>query len=402
MRTKEKVDSILSEIEEENSEVRKFGEGYKMSGQDIADAYNRDGIFLKVTPPATNLSGKDQVLMAELGEINRKNQTDFARNFGNAGGVRKIITLMKKAYWKIRVKLFRPMFDEQNAFNAHTVASLNELNRIRCEYEYEFNEHRMTINKLIKQNQMLNSRIDRLQSLLNSQSFSTGCGLSDVEYEAFEDNFRGSFDLVKERLSMYVPYFKNAGSTILEIGSGRGEFLTLMRESNIKAVGIDIFEPFVNRCIKSGLNVKYGDGVSYLKQIEDNSLGGLFAAQVIEHLATDQLIELCKEAHRAVAPGGHVIFETPNPMCSSIFTNAFYLDPSHQKPVHPIFIQYILRMVGFDSVEIIFTEPSKCGVDVPELKGEGIENLEAFNEFMTQLGDKVYGSQDYAVVARKL
>lgn len=45
-------------------------------------------------------------------------------------------------------------------------------------------------------------------------------------YIAFEDHFRGPFDIIKERVSTYLNdlnYLANSGKTVVDIGCGRGE-----------------------------------------------------------------------------------------------------------------------------------------------------------------------------------
>lgn len=401
MRTKDKVADIVSEIEEKNVAVRKIGEGYTMSAQDIANSYNKDGVKRRVLLEDQAISGNDQGLMRSLRNLQSRPHTTLQREFAPAGGAKKIVMSMKKLYWKIRAKMFFPMFQEQNVINSETVGALTELNRMRSEYELEMTRLRASMERLVTQNALMVERLDKLQGIVNSLGLTKGCGLSDVEYEAFENSFRGTEEDITERLKIYLPYFENATIPVLEIGSGRGEFLSLLRDQNVIAFGVDVFEPFVNKCLKKGLTVKFGDGVSFLNTVENDSLGGIFAAQVIEHISTEDLITLCKEAYRCVQPGSYVIFETPNPTCVSIFTNSFYIDPSHKNPVHPSLVYYIMKMVGFDEVQILYTEGSKVPINIPELKGDGIENLDEFNKVMSELNTKIFGSQDYAVIARK-
>ena len=99
--------------------------------------------------------------------------------------------------------------------------------------------------------------------------------------------------------------------------------------------------------------------------------------------------------------GGYIIMETPNPMSLAIYTHAFYMDPSHNKPIHPLTMEYFMRKVGFKEVEILFTESSKYPADIPKLVGDHIENLEAFNQSMEEVSRTLFGSQDYAIIGRK-
>ena len=91
--------------------------------------------------------------------------------------------------------------------------------------------------------------------------------------------------------------------------------------------------------------------------------------------------------------------ETPNPTCLAIYSHAFYIDPSHNKPVHPLTIKYILEKSGFKNIEIIYTDTSKLPVSIPEISG--IEEADKFNEVMHMISELLFGSQDYAVIAKK-
>jgi len=84
----------------------------------------------------------------------------------------------------------------------------------------------------------------------------------------------------------------------------------------------------------------------------------------------------------------------------AIYTECFYMDPSHQKPVHPQTLKYIAEKAGFSSVEILFTESSRMPFSIPRLK-DGEPDFEAFNTAMERVSNLLYGSQDYSIIARK-
>ena len=221
---------------------------------------------------------------------------------------------------------------------------------------------------------------------------------SCIDYFDFENHFRGSREQIKEVQRQYIPYF-DGKDNVLDLGCGRGEFLELLKECHINAIGVECYTEFAEYCKMKSLNVVEEDALSYLEKQE--KVGGIFAGQLIEHLKTNQVMRLCELAYEKLEKGAYVILETPNPMSLAIYTHAFYMDPSHNKPVHPLLMEYFMKKAGFTDVQIVFTESSKYPVDIPTLKGENIENIEAFNESMKIVSNTLFGSQDYAIVARK-
>ena len=174
-----------------------------------------------------------------------------------------------------------------------------------------------------------------------------------------------------------------------------------MKENDINAVGVDMYVPFVLECQEKGLQVYNENVIDYVHKLDAASVDGIFAAQLAEHLESGELVQLCNDAYEKLEESGVFVLETPNPTCLSVFTNAFYVDPSHKTPIHPKTLEYILKEAGFSNVDIIFTENSKIGYRLPLLNAAGVANLSEFNDGINCLSDLIFGSQDYAIVARK-
>ncbi len=223
---------------------------------------------------------------------------------------------------------------------------------------------------------------------------------SKLDYFKFQNHFRGTRMQIKKRQEIYLPYFKGTDETVLDIGCGRGEFLSLMKENDIPAFGVDMYPEYVVEGELNGLDIRCGDGIQFLRNSEI-CFGGIFCAQVIEHINFAELQELCFTAYTKLIEGGCLILETPNPTCLSIFSGAFYTDPTHNKPLPPWLVEYVLREAGFRDIEVIFTEGSRAGEPLPKIKGNGIENLDEVNAGISKVSELLYGSQDYAIVARK-
>lgn len=221
---------------------------------------------------------------------------------------------------------------------------------------------------------------------------------TSIDYFDFENHFRGDRTLIKTRQTQYLPYFKNCRS-VVDIGCGRGEFLQLLKENNIDAVGVDTYDEFVDYCRDLDLDAICDDGNHYLSSIDHTD--GIFVGQVVEHMTTEQIIQLCNIAWEKLDPGAYLIIETPNPTSLAIYTHAFYMDPSHVKPVHPMTMEYFLKNAGFKDVNVIYTPCSRLDTEIPRLDGENIKNLDAFNDAMHVVSETLFGSQDYAIIARK-
>lgn len=218
----------------------------------------------------------------------------------------------------------------------------------------------------------------------------------DIDYFDFENYFRGSRKHIKKVQEIYLPYFKDC-SNVVDIGCGRGEFLELLKDNNINAIGVDYYDEFVEYCRMKELNVVCGDAVEYLEKVE--KVDGIYAGQLIEHLETEQVIRLCELAYKKLLKGCYAIFETPNPTSLAIFANSFYMDPSHIKPVHPLTLKYFMEKAGFKDINIIYTESSKIDITIPKIKLA--EHEEEFNHTMEIVQNTLFGSQDYAIIVRR-
>jgi ubiquinone/menaquinone biosynthesis C-methylase UbiE len=118
-------------------------------------------------------------------------------------------------------------------------------------------------------------------------------------------------DLRERRQKRYLKHLENASGKVLDIGSGRGVMLRLMKAAGITAYGLDSLEEAVNLCKEKGLDVVHGEALSHLAALPDASLGGIFCAHVIEHMQPEQAMELIRESYRVLKPGARMVIITP-------------------------------------------------------------------------------------------
>ena len=210
-----------------------------------------------------------------------------------------------------------------------------------------------------------NLQSERRESPLVSQRLPS----EDVTYIAFEDRFRGSADDIRAKLRAYVPLFA-AASDVLDVGCGRGEFLDLLRQEGVSARGVDRNAEMVAEARDRGVDAVEADALAYLSSLPDGSLGGLIAAQVVEHLEPPYLIRLLETAFEKLRPGSPIVIETINPACWLAFFSSYLRDFTHVRPVHPDTLQYLLVASGFERVSIRYAAPvpdhtKMTAVDLP-------------------------------------
>jgi O-antigen chain-terminating methyltransferase len=231
--------------------------------------------------------------------------------------------------------------------------------------------------------------------------------LNAFKYVGFEHVFRGSEDEIRRRLAAYVPRFMGL-SDVLDIGCGRGEFLDLLRSAGITARGLDLNPAMVEETRARGLAATQADALAYLTQLPDASLGGLFAAQVVEHLPPRYLMTLLETAAHKIRPGGLIVLETINPACWVAFFESFLRDVTHVWPLHPETLQFLVRVSGFSGVEIEFTSPVDPSARLQPLPRPAagtdpmlIDLVETVNENAAKLNARLFTHQDYAIVGRR-
>jgi O-antigen chain-terminating methyltransferase len=224
----------------------------------------------------------------------------------------------------------------------------------------------------------------------------------DIGYFRFEQRYRGGEQVIIQRQRQYLEYFQGQPE-VLDVGSGRGEFLELLRQAGIKGQGVDIDVDMANYSRGKGLDVVCGDAFEFLDRLDDDSVGGIFAAQFVEHFEPHYVVALVKLCHKKLRPGGVLILETPNPHCLTVFAETFYVDFTHVRPYHPAGLSFLLEAAGFERVENRFSSPADHAARIPMLNGMEVssEFRNDFNRGVKHLNDLLYGFQDYAAIGRK-
>ncbi|HEY3272890.1 MAG TPA: class I SAM-dependent methyltransferase [Methanocella sp.] len=225
------------------------------------------------------------------------------------------------------------------------------------------------------------------------------------DYLTFFNQFRSPPDELKKRQSIFLDYFRGCHN-VLDIGCGRGEFLELLRDQGIGARGVDTNDEMISLCRSHGLDVEQTEALEYLERSETGSIDGVFMDDVIEHLETHYMLRLLGMIGRRLADGSYFIVKTINPLSLATFTD-YYLDVTHVRALHPTALKYMVESAGFGEVEVRFLARvsdrerlSKFELS-PGLNDRERRMAEIYNRNVDILNDLLFGSEDYAVIAKK-
>ena len=232
------------------------------------------------------------------------------------------------------------------------------------------------------------------------------------KYVGFQDSFRGSEDAIRARMREYVGCFAGA-SDVLDVGCGRGEFLALLKEAGISGRGLDLNHEMVETCRSAGLDAVEGDALGYLRGLADESLGGLFAAQVVEHLEPGYLVEMLETARHKLRPGSTIVLETINAACWVAFFESYIRDLTHVRPLHPETLKFLLLASGYARVDLVFKSPvPESGrlqpIAVPSDRDDSpgarmlVEWAKTFNTNVERLNERLFTHLDYAAIATRV
>jgi O-antigen chain-terminating methyltransferase len=186
----------------------------------------------------------------------------------------------------------------------------------------------------------------------------------------------------------YVARFAGC-KRVLEIASGQGFFLDMLREAGIGATGVEADQALCEQARSRGLDVTQADFFAFLKN-KSPEFDGVMASHIVEHFLPVQVEELLGLLAGAAKPGSPLVILTPNIANMRRAVGDFWRDPTHVRPYPVSALSKLLRRTGWEvaeSFEYTDRRPSLYRTLV-----YGVRNL---------LIGRYWGGDDLCVIARR-
>jgi O-antigen chain-terminating methyltransferase len=114
-------------------------------------------------------------------------------------------------------------------------------------------------------------------------------------------------------------------------------------------------------------------------------------------------------AFHKMKPGAPLVLETINAACWMAFFETYIRDLTHQRPLHPDTLRYLVEASGFSSVDVRFRQPVSAGDRLDLVQAGSLAGSDpavgavasAVNDHAEKLNARLFSSMDYAVIARR-
>lgn len=148
-----------------------------------------------------------------------------------------------------------------------------------------------------------------------------------------------------DQLSSYLArrYKMKEGSSILDLGCGRGDFLLGFIHCGLRGFGVDQSLAAVKLCPEA--DIRRSDLENSPLPYEDNTFNYIYSKSVVEHFYYPE--KLFKEMFRVLKTGGTVITMTPD---WEHHYKIFYRDFTHRTPFTALSLNTIFQICGFAKV----------------------------------------------------
>ena len=145
----------------------------------------------------------------------------------------------------------------------------------------------------------------------------------------------------KRRLEVAEAYFRpfmkvfNGCSSVVDLGSGQGYFLEMLRDAGIPATGVELEPDLCRSARQRRLSVINEDVFEFLRNADPEAYDGCLASHIVEHCPPSRVKEMFSLVYELLKPGSPLVVITPNIANIRRAVGDFWRDPSHVRP-YPI------------------------------------------------------------------
>lgn len=178
---------------------------------------------------------------------------------------------------------------------------------------------------------------------------------TDEFFKHLEFQYRGTFDQIVRGLECYLPVLETIprGSVAVDLGCGRGEWLSILSAYGMRGIGVDLNDEKVAQAREQGFEAEKGDAVTFLNSL-DEEVFVITMFHVVEHLPLNYLIAVMDLAFSKLSNEGVLLMEMPNIRNADVASFGFFMDPSHRKPIPPHLLAFMAQNSGFSDTELVF------------------------------------------------
>jgi len=177
---------------------------------------------------------------------------------------------------------------------------------------------------------------------------------------------------------------------VLEIGSGRGQFLKLLQQKTQLAEGLELNESAIAKIRANGYKVHLMKIDEFEQQLNPDALFDVVCSfQVYEHI--ENIGEVIQSSLNALKIGGRLLISVPNSDCifNDPILNPFNMPPHHQGLWYPTTFEKLQSIFNIELTGVYY-EPSSfvnkfraaaVDVDIKKRKGTS-QGFQYFNSLM--------------------
>ncbi len=301
------VERIMARIDERVEQRRASGIYDESEIASIMREVPQEGADQSISDPLHELN-----FVVRLASLRSQVSSEYA-----IGSSRKIIGPMiifvKRAIRKLLRTYVDAVFSQQNEFNAYMVRSL------QCLEE-----------SILAGRERVGAETDR----------------------ALSYRLRGDDEAVTESLLAPVVELFKSEESVVDIFSGRGDFLRAARAAGLGASGVEPDQKLVRLCQESDLKVTEADPFLVLAAAAEGSLPAVFSADLGERMEAGELAWMIGALGFTIKRGGLLAIFNHNP-ADPEGRAALLRDLAIRRMVYPETLRSLLETAGFSQMRVI-------------------------------------------------